>query len=220
VNALGSKELQTLILPVFRSGAFAQAALLSSDSACLRQGPLAPSGFPDLLATLGLSDSRVQRSSRLLFPASTLVGTTCCGGDPRFLDHSFDARSPLSPRNVPRLHSLVASSQIIDFIISGRLVTFTLRNEADSGLRLAALGLASSRSQGYLPCSPSPCGGDRPAPSVRLPLQWRPSLHAKQAISMDRPFHLSRVARLRLAHQNTQNTQIKIRLSSSAISSP
>ncbi len=41
-----------------RSGTYAQAALLPSDSACPRQGPLAPRELPRFYATMGLSDSR------------------------------------------------------------------------------------------------------------------------------------------------------------------
>jgi len=43
---------------LFRNGTFVQAALLSSDSACPRQGPLAPRALPRFFATMGLSDSR------------------------------------------------------------------------------------------------------------------------------------------------------------------
>jgi len=43
---------------LFCNGPVDQAALLSSDSACPRQGPLAPRALPRFLATMGLSDSR------------------------------------------------------------------------------------------------------------------------------------------------------------------
>ena len=43
---------------LFRNGSIDQAALLSSDSACPRQGPLAPRALPRFFATMGLSDSR------------------------------------------------------------------------------------------------------------------------------------------------------------------
>jgi len=177
VDALRSKELQTLLLPAFRSGAFAQAVLPSSDFTCIRQGPFAPFGFPNFFTTTGLSDSRLQQSLRLLFPVKTSAGTPYRNGSPRYLDHSFDARSPLPPRDVLRLLLLIPSSQVIDFILYDRLLTSTSHNEAVSGSRLPALGLTSSRSQGYLPCSPQPQGGDRPASFIRLPLQRRSSLH-------------------------------------------
>ena len=45
-------------LQLLRSGTAVQAALLSSDSTCPRQGPLAPRALPRFLATVGLSDSQ------------------------------------------------------------------------------------------------------------------------------------------------------------------
>jgi hypothetical protein len=208
--ALYSKELRAFITPLLRSGTRVQSALLSSDSARLRQGLFAPSGFPDFSARIGLSDSRYRQLSRLLFPVSASVGIPCQCGSPRYHDHSFDARSPLSPRNVLRLLMLITSSQVVDLINSDRLITFALCNEADAGSGLSALGLASSRSQGIYSCSPPPFGGDRPAPHVRLPLHRRSSLHVKRAINMDRPFHLSRMASSTGAPKYTKN-KIKIK---------
>jgi hypothetical protein len=192
---------------LLRSGTRVQSALLSSDSARLRQGLFAPSGFPDFPAPIGLSDPRYRQLSRLLFPVSASDGIPCHSGSPRYLNHSFDTRSPLSPRNVLQLFMLIASSQVIDFIDSDGLITFTLCNEAVSGSGLSALGLASSRSQGYYPCSPPHAGGDRPASLIRLPLQGRPSLHVKRAINMDRPFHLSRMASSTGAPESTEYTE-------------
>jgi len=48
---------------------------------------------------------------------------------------SVGIRCPQPPRKVRLLHTLVASQTMAGFAISGRLATFKLRNEAESGSR-------------------------------------------------------------------------------------
>jgi hypothetical protein len=59
---------------LFRNGSIDQAALLSSDSACPRQGPLAPRALPRFLATMGLSDSRHGRLPVIGSPQTLAAG--------------------------------------------------------------------------------------------------------------------------------------------------
>ena len=69
------------------------------------------------------------------------------GGSPRFLDASFRARSPLSPRGALQVPILISSLQVKGFSISGSLAAPNRCNEAESGslaLRLALSPLKAS----------------------------------------------------------------------------
>ena len=167
---------------LFRNGTFVQAAHSSSDSACPQQGPLAPSCFQDFFATMGLSDSQLQQTFRLFIPGHLSTPSPGHSGSPRFLGASFRARSPLSPRDALQMHLPVASLQISDFGVSGRLVASTWRNEAEPGS--LALGLTRLRSVVSLHFAFNNIINYRSASHVRLPSHRGPPLHSEQTITM------------------------------------
>jgi hypothetical protein len=152
---------------LFRNGSFDQAALLSSDSARPRQGPLAPRALPRFLATMGLSDSRHGRLPVIGSHKRWRHGHHRAGS-PRFLDATVQARPPLSPRGALRLpfaRCFTAGGRLHHLWQAGHTHKC---NEAEPGS--LALGLTRSQSGRLLP-SPclSPKGGDRPASRARLP---------------------------------------------------
>jgi len=167
---------------LLRSGTLVQAAHSFSDSACSQQGPLAPSCFQDFIATIGLSDSQLQQTSRLFVPGHPPAPTPDHSGSPRFLDASFRARSPLSPRDALQMHLPVASLQMAGFRVSGRLAASNWCNEAEPGS--LALGLTRSRSVVSLHFAVDLNTNHRPASHVRLPLHRGPPLHSEQVITM------------------------------------
>jgi hypothetical protein len=134
---------------LFQSGKHVLAAHSSSDSACPQQGPLTPSCLQDFLATMGLSDSRLRQISRLLIPDHSPALSPDRSGSPSFLDASFRARPPLSPRGALQVRVPVSSLQLTGFIVSGSLVTPSCCNEAGPGS--LALGPTRSLSQGVRP---------------------------------------------------------------------
>ena len=110
-------------------------------------------------------------------------------GSPRFLGRSFPTRCPQPPRKAWRLLSPVASPSVAGFISFGRLATFNVRNEAESGslaLRLAGL-----------PPEASPDG------LLRRTLGW---LSVERATDRVTSFHVTRTTRLCLALQSTPRT--------------
>ena len=161
---------------------------------------MAPSCFQDFLATMGLSDSRRRQTSRL-FPGHPPALKPSRSGSPRFLDASFRARSPLSPRDALQVHLLVSSLQVTGFLHSGSLAAPNQRNEAESDS--LALGLTRSQSRGASPFATHPPGGDRPASCVQFPSRRGPPLHAERAITMADTFQSARCTRLILAHQSS-----------------
>ena len=112
---------------------------------------------------------------------------------PRFLCRSIPARCPLSPRKVRRLHAPIAS--IADFRLHQSPTGSPLptRNEAETGLVL--LRLAGS------PFEASPSGLPRSTPD------W---LHVEWVIYMVSSFHLTRSARLCLAHRRSRRRAVQV----------
>jgi hypothetical protein len=194
-----SDLLRIARLQPFHNGTYVQAALISSDSARPRQGPLAPSCFQDLLATMGLSDSRLRQMTRLFIPAYPVVPTPHRRGSPRFLGPSFRARLPLSPRGALQVPTPVASLQMSGLAISGRLATPTLRNEAESGS--LALRLTRSQSGAIHPFVTRFSPSYRSASYAQLPSRRGPPLHGERAITMTDSFQSARYTRLGLALQ-------------------
>jgi hypothetical protein len=180
-----------------------QAALLSSDSALLRQGPLAPRALPRFSATMGLSDSRHGRLP-IMYSRQTLTPEPppCRVSQVPRCDCP-SAPSPLTPGCPagafarffpagPRLHQIW-------------LVGHThKRNEAESGS--LALGLTRLQPGSFsFPSPPPPThGGDRPASRTRLPWYEGPLLHGLRAITMTGSSQPASRTRLCLAHQITQ----------------
>jgi len=185
---------------LFRSGTIVQAVHSLSDSAYPQQGPLAPSCFQGFLATMGLSDSRLQQSLRLFIPGYPPALSPGRNGSPRFLGASFRARSPLSPRGALQVRLSVSSLQVTGFIISGSLATPDKCNEAETGS--LALGLTRLRSRGFAPLASTYFYGHRPASCARLPSRRGPPLHGERTISMADSFQSARCTRLRLALQS------------------
>jgi hypothetical protein len=200
-----SDLLKFTTLQSFHYGTYFQVAQLSSDSARPRQGPLAPSCFQDILATMGLSDSRLRQTARLFIPDHPVVPTPRRRGSPRFLGASFRARFPLSPRGALQVHTPVASLQVSGLAISGRLATPTLCNEAESGS--LSLRLTRSQSGAICPFVSKIAPGHRTASYVQLPSRRGPPLHGERAISMTDSFQSARCTRLILALQSTQRSQ-------------
>jgi hypothetical protein len=129
---------------LFRNGSIDQAALLSSDSACPRQGPLAPRELPRFFATMGLSDSRhshlpVIDSQQMLaaWPPPCRVSQV-----PRCDCPS--APSPITPRcpAVAITRCFTAGGRLHHIREAGRT---HMRNEAEPGS--LALGLTRSQSK-------------------------------------------------------------------------
>ena len=190
---------------LFRSGTIVQAAHSFSDSACPQQGPLAPPCFQGFLATMGLSDSHLQQTLRLFIPGHPPALSPGRNGSPRFLDASFRARSPQSPRGALQVHLLVPSLQVTGFVISGSLATPNECNEAESGS--LALGLTRSRSRGFAPFASIYCYEYRPASRVQLPSRRGPPLHGERVITKADTLQSARCTRLRLALQRHQDTK-------------
>ena len=119
-------------------------------------------------------------------PSDSRTMTSTTPGPLRFLDFSFPARCLQSPRGVRRLLPSVASPTMTDFAVSGRLVTPSLCNEAESSsLALRLTGSPSRASAWGLLLSP---------PS------W---LHDGHLVIMMITFHIIREARLSLTHLRT-----------------
>jgi len=184
---------------LFRSRTFVQAAHSLSYSACPQQGPFAPSCFQDFLATMGLSDSRMQQISRLFIPGHPPAFPPSRSGSPRFLGASFRKRPPLSPRSAPQVRIPVSSLQVSGFAQSGRLATPTLCNEAETGS--LSLGLMRSRFRGINPFATRVTPDHRSASHGWLPSRRGPPLHGEQAITMADTSQSARHTRLILAHQ-------------------
>jgi hypothetical protein len=184
---------------LFRNGTIVQAAHSFSDSACPQQGPLAPPCFQGFLATMGLSDSHLRQTFRLFIPGRLPALSPGRSGSPRFLDASFRARSPQSPRGALQVLLLVSSLQVTGFIISGSLATPDQCNEAESDS--LALGLTRSRSRGFAPFASICCYGYRPASHARLPSRRGPPLHGERVITIADTFQSARCTRLILALQ-------------------
>ena len=121
-------------------------------------------------------------------PSDFRRGVAACAGSPRLLDFSFPTRCLQSPRGARRLRSSVASPTMAGFVLSGRLATPTLCNEAESSS--IALRLAGS------PRRASPWG---------LLLSTPGWLHVGHLFDMLITFQINREASLGLAHRNTQN---------------
>jgi hypothetical protein len=115
--------------PFFRSVRLRQAALPSSDSTSLLQGPFAPRALPRFLATTSLS-ATLWAVRGYLFPLP--VGSRLPGGLPRFLSRSVLARRPQPPRRSrPVLaHFFPAHRRLHPVRRTGRSL---LSNEAESG---------------------------------------------------------------------------------------
>ena len=142
--------------------------------------------FPRYYGPLRLPASA---SSRLCFPRDcrASAATSRAAGYPRFLDGSFPARCPHSPRKARQVLLPVASPPVSGFIISGGLATFnrvTRPNRVYVTLRLA--------------------GSPFEASSVRLLARTLDWLHVEQAIYMVNTFQFTRSARLILALQSSQ----------------
>ena len=157
----------------------------SLTQARLRSGPFAPRSLP-ASQLLWACPTPAGTNHRLFIPCSCL--RPC--GPLRFLDRSFHARCPLSPRTARRLLLPVASSPVPGFILFGGLATVILCNEAETGS--LALRLACS------PCKASPVGS--------LPLTLA-RLLAKRAIYKISSFQNIRSARLILALPEAQSSQ-------------
>ena len=125
------------------------------------------------------------------------VGFHPRAGSHRFLDASVRVRSPQSPRNARRMLSVVASSPVAGFTISGRLATSDLCNEAETGSlywgsRVRGQRLSSHRLH---------TGGDRPASRVQLPSPEGPPLYGERPITIADSFQSASHTRLILALQ-------------------
>ena len=149
---------------------------------CLRQGSLAPPALPGFLATMNPADSRPGRSA-VIHSRQALVSRP-------------PARVSQVPRRIFRcpLSSLTPEGSVAaltrvfatdaGFAPPERMATFGKFNEAETGsmtLRLTSLSSRAS-TEGLLPQPPS-------------------RLHGARAFTMVKSFHLTRLARLRLTHQ-------------------
>ena len=123
-------------------------------------------------------------------PSDFRRGVAACAGSPRLLDFSFPTRCLQSPRGARRLRSSVASPTMAGFVLSGRLATPTLCNEAESSS--IALRLAGS------PRRASPWG---------LLLSTPGWLHVGHLFDMLITFQINREASLGLAHRNSLNSR-------------
>jgi len=126
-------------------------------------------------------------------------------GSPRFLERSFGARPPQPPRMAPRVHGLLATPQVADFPISGRLVAITSRNEAESGSlslgsRLRRLGSSSPSLPGTTPVTGLLSELGYPHTEVR-------SYVPKEKFARLFPFKQVESSRLGLAHQRNAETR-------------
>ena len=134
---------QKRVFQLLRSRPFGQAALLSSDSACPRQGPLAPRALPRFLATMGLSDSRRGR-----LPVIDSRPTLRPGPSPRRVSQVPRCDCPSAPS--PSTPGCPAVAHARYFAVGGRLhhngqvSHIQKHNEAEPGS--LALGLTRSQS--------------------------------------------------------------------------
>jgi hypothetical protein len=160
-------------------------------SACFQRGPLAPSALPEFLATMGLSDSRLGPPTVIVFP---LAVAACRHAAPRRVSQ---VPRLICPCALPPLTPGSPATAFTPCFIAGvRLHPYQAdcplpsRNEAETGS--LALRLAGS------PFEASPNGLPRPT------LDW---LHVEWAIYMVSSFHLTRSARLGLAHRMNADEQ-------------
>jgi hypothetical protein len=145
-------------LPFFRSVRLRQAALPSSDSTSLLQGPFAPRAITPLPRYYEPLRHPLGRS-RLLIPASRWLFTTQEG----FPGSSTDLSSRAAPNHPgdPDRCLLVSSRPMAGFILFGGLARSRLSNEAESGS--LALRLTSPPARGFNAsgcpsrCSPASC---------------------------------------------------------------
>ena len=130
------------------------------------------------------SDSRPGRatvmSSRHPLPRRHALTRVHPVGSLRFLDRSFNARRPLSPRGVRPLRMLVAWRSMSGFTQSGRMATPTCVTRPNR-VHAFALRLTPSPSQ---------------ASTSRLPGTPLSRLHGERAIPMVSTFQLTRSTRL------------------------
>ena len=136
---------------------------------------------------MGLSDSRLRWTSRLLIPGRLLAPAPSSSGSPRFLGASFRKRLPLTPRSAPQVPLPVASLQVSGFILYGGLPALTQINEAETGS--LSLRLSRSWSVGFSHFPLRFSSGHRSASPDRLPSHRGPPLHGERAISIG--WHLS-----------------------------
>ena len=100
----------------FRIGTNVHAVLPSFTETCLRQCPFAPRALPRFAATMGISDSRTEPNGKLFIPHRRWT-TVHPAGSPRFLDSSFGACRPQSPRTARRVQPPVSSPTVAGFPI-------------------------------------------------------------------------------------------------------
>ena len=153
-------------LQLFRNGPVDQAALLSSDSACPRQGPLAPRALPRFLATMGLSDSRRGR-----LPVIYSRPTLRPGPSPRRVSQvprcdCPSAPSPSTPGCPAVAHAryFAAGSRLHHIGLAGHIQK---HNEAEPGS--LALGLTRSQSGRITSFAPHLSVETGPLPVVGYP---------------------------------------------------
>jgi len=130
-----------------------------------------------------LRSRRVRPFLATMRPSDSRRGVSAVDEPLRFLDFSFPTRCLQSPRRVRRLHSGVASPPVPDFTISGRMVTLTVCNEAESSS--LALRLV---------------GSPHRASAWGLLLSLPGWLHDGHLVVMMSTFHFIREVRLGLTH--------------------
>ena len=178
-SPLASRRRRSGWLQFFRSGTFVQAVLSTSSISTSMFRPLRSTVVTRFSATMSPSDSRQEPLTSYLFPMAVLAP----GGSPRFLDRSFHARCPLSPRAARQLPSPIASLPVLASSLSGGLATAICVTRP---IRVRVLSLR-------LACSPR-----KASPAELLP----PSLArllAQRAIDKISSFQNIRSARLFLA---------------------
>ena len=156
---------------------------------------------------MGPSDSRLRQAFLLFIPGRPPALSPGRSGSPRFLDASFRARSPLSPRGALQVPILVSSLQVTGFVISGSLATPNQCIEAEAGS--LALGLTRLRSRGFAPFASIYCHEYRPASYARLPSRRGPPLHGERVITKADTSQSARCTRLILALQNRRISNIE-----------
>ena len=148
--------LRGLASPVFRSGTFVQAGLLTLTNCMISAGSLRSTGISRFIATTNPSDSHPSRRavmhsrSALALNRARDVGRPC--GSLRFLIDLSASAVPNDPGESVALRLLVASRTMAGFTFSERLATLGLRNEAESGS--LALRLTPSLRQASTPGLP------------------------------------------------------------------
>ena len=141
--------------------------------------------------------------TRLLIPALPPGYEPQYVGSLRFLDQSFAARCPLSPRQVVLVHMLVASQVVLASTYSAvwplaTCVSRPIFGSTFDGLRLTALLSAACATVARVHSRTGL------APRASLPPRDRPQLHVQPTIYMATSFQIARLARLRLTHRNTR----------------